>query len=107
MLGAALFALIGMLIYRWWQKREKPALPPPPPRPPWEVAIEKLMTYAVGRPVEHQDMPSVRRIAHEAKAGNYRFSSLVMGVVNSAPFQMRAKHLPREEAAAAPVHGGR
>jgi hypothetical protein len=42
LLGAALFALLGMLIYRWWQKREKPALPPPPPRPPWEVAIEKL-----------------------------------------------------------------
>jgi hypothetical protein len=42
LLGAALFALLGMLIYRYWQRREKPELPPPPPRPPWEVAIEKL-----------------------------------------------------------------
>jgi hypothetical protein len=50
---------------------------------------EKLLTYALGRPVSDDDAPAIRRIVHEARASNYRFSSLVLGVVNSTPFQMR------------------
>ena len=49
----------------------------------------KLMTYALGRGVEYYDMPSIRAIVHEAAHNDYRFSSLVMGIVKSAPFQMR------------------
>jgi hypothetical protein len=71
-----------------------------------EVAIGKLMTYALGRPIEAHDMPTVRKIARDARPSNYRFSSLVMGVINSAPFQMRVKHEPQAEAAAAPAGGG-
>jgi hypothetical protein len=49
----------------------------------------KLMTYALGRGVEYYDMPSIRAIVQDASRNNYRFSSLIMGVVKSAPFQMR------------------
>ena len=50
---------------------------------------EKLLTYALGRSVEADDMPAVRTIVRGAAADNYRFSSLVRGIVNSVPFQMR------------------
>jgi hypothetical protein len=50
---------------------------------------EKLMTFALGRTVEYYDMPAVRKIVREAARDNYRFSSIVMGIVRSAPFQMR------------------
>ena len=50
---------------------------------------EKLLTYALGRGVEHSDGPAVRRIIRDAKANDFRFSSLIMGVVKSTPFQMR------------------
>ena len=50
---------------------------------------QKLMTYGLGRGVEHADMPLVRAVAREAAAQNYRFSSIVAGVVKSAPFQMK------------------
>jgi hypothetical protein len=49
---------------------------------------EKLLTYALGRGVEYQDMPVVRDIVREAARNDYRFSSLVLGIVTSAPFQM-------------------
>jgi len=49
---------------------------------------EKLMTYALGRGVEYRDMPVVRAIVREAARNDYRFSSLVLGIVTSAPFQM-------------------
>ena len=51
----------------------------------------KLMTYAVGRATQYYDMPAVRAIARHAASEDFRFSSLVLGVVNSAPFQMRMK----------------
>ena len=54
-----------------------------------QTLTEKLMTYAMGRSVEYYDMPTVRHIVRDAARDNYRFSSLVMGVVKSAPFQMR------------------
>jgi hypothetical protein len=50
---------------------------------------EKLMTYALGRGVEYYDMPAIRAIVQNAARNDYRFSSLVMGIVKSTPFQMR------------------
>jgi hypothetical protein len=64
------------------------------------VVTEKLLTYALGRGVEYPDMPVVRSVLHGAAASNYRFSSLVMGIVKSAPFQMSMKPLtPIQQAA--------
>jgi mono/diheme cytochrome c family protein len=54
-----------------------------------ETMTEKLMTYALGRSVEYYDMPTVRAIVRDAARDNYRFSSIVLGIVRSAPFQMR------------------
>ena len=48
------------------------------------VVAEKLLTYALGRGVEYQDMPLVRSIVRDAAKDNYRFSSLVMSIVKSA-----------------------
>src|SRR5437660_12879563 len=56
-----------------------------------EVVAEKLLTYALGRGVEYQDMPLVRSIARDAKRSDNRFSALVLGVVNSTPFQVNMK----------------
>ena len=50
---------------------------------------DKLMTYGLGRGVEHKDKPIVRAVARDAASQNYRFSSIVLGIVNSAPFQMK------------------
>ena len=47
------------------------------------------MTYALGRGLEYYDMPVVRSITRDAASNDYRFSSIVMGIVNSTPFQMR------------------
>jgi mono/diheme cytochrome c family protein len=59
---------------------------------------EKLMTYALGRGLEHYDMPVVRRIARDAAADDYRFSSIVLGIVESEPFRMRiAEELPADD----------
>jgi hypothetical protein len=56
-----------------------------------EVVVEKLLTYALGRGVEYQDMPLVRAIARDAGRDRNRFSALVLGVVRSTPFQMNVK----------------
>jgi hypothetical protein len=45
------------------------------------------MTYALGRSLTYNDMPTVRRIVREAEADDYRFSALVWGIVTSAQFQ--------------------
>jgi len=50
---------------------------------------EKLLTYALGRGLEYYDAPAVRKILHEATEQDYRFSSLILAIVNSTPFQMR------------------
>jgi len=55
------------------------------------VLTEKLLTYALGRGLEYYDMPTVRRIVHDADAKNDRFSSIVLGIVESTPFEMRRK----------------
>ena len=53
------------------------------------TVAERLLMYALGRPVEYYDMPTVRRILREAAAGGNRWSSLILGIVRSAPFQAR------------------
>jgi hypothetical protein len=50
---------------------------------------EKLLTYAIGRGVESYDRPAVDQIAQSAKAGNYKFSKFILGIVRSDPFQKR------------------
>jgi hypothetical protein len=55
------------------------------------TATRKMLTYALGRPLSHVDMPTVRTIVRRAAADKNRFSSLILGVVESAPFQMRVK----------------
>ncbi|RPH60754.1 MAG: DUF1588 domain-containing protein, partial [Acidobacteria bacterium] len=55
------------------------------------TATEKLLTYALGRPVHSNDMPTVRSIVRRAAMNNNRFSSLMLGVIESAPFQLRRK----------------
>ena len=55
------------------------------------VATEKLMTYAAGRAVTAYDLPAIRKITRESARNDYRFSSLILGVVKSEPFQMRTK----------------
>ena len=53
------------------------------------VVAEKLLTFALGRGLDHADAPAVRSIVRSAAADDYRLSSLVLGIVNSTPFQMR------------------
>ena len=53
------------------------------------TAIEKLLVYALGRGLDHHDMPVVRQILRKAAAHDYRFSSLVLAIAESVPFQMR------------------
>ena len=50
---------------------------------------EKLFTFALGRGVEYFDAPAIRKIVRDARAENYRFSSLIVGIATSTPFQMR------------------
>jgi mono/diheme cytochrome c family protein len=52
-----------------------------------QTLTEKLMTYALGRSVEYYDMPTVRAIVRDSKATDYRFSSIVMGIVNAPSFR--------------------
>ncbi len=52
-----------------------------------QTFTEKMMTYALGRGVEYYDMPAIRKIVRNAKADNYKFSSIVMGIVSTPAFQ--------------------
>jgi hypothetical protein len=56
-----------------------------------DTVTQKLLTYALGRGLQYYDMPVVRRLLDEARDENYEFSSLVIGIVESAPFRMRAR----------------
>jgi hypothetical protein len=56
-----------------------------------QLAVEKLLTYGLGRGVEYQDMPLVRQIARDSSSQGNRFSALVLGVVKSRAFQMNMK----------------
>jgi hypothetical protein len=55
------------------------------------VMTEKLLTYALGRGTGYFDMPSVRGVVREARDHDYRFSAMVVGIVESTPFQMKTK----------------
>ncbi|MBN1238121.1 MAG: DUF1592 domain-containing protein [Gammaproteobacteria bacterium] len=56
-----------------------------------QVVTEKLLTYAIGRGLEYQDMPLIRSITRSAAENDYRFSSLLMGVIESPAFTMNMK----------------
>ncbi len=53
------------------------------------TVASKLLMYAIGRNLQYYDQPAVRAIAQQAAPANYTFESLIIGVVESAPFQMR------------------
>ena len=53
------------------------------------AVTEKLLEYALGRGLEYTDRPAVRRILHDAAADDYRWPSIVHGIVKSTPFQWR------------------
>jgi mono/diheme cytochrome c family protein len=51
--------------------------------------VSKLLTYALGRHVDHRDQPAIRRITRDAAAADHRWSAIILGIVNSTPFQLR------------------
>jgi Protein of unknown function (DUF1592)/Protein of unknown function (DUF1588)/Protein of unknown function (DUF1587)/Protein of unknown function (DUF1585)/Protein of unknown function (DUF1595)/Planctomycete cytochrome C len=53
------------------------------------VITEKMLTYALGRGLEYYDMPAVRNIVRDGRSRDFRFSSIVLGIVRSTPFQMK------------------
>jgi hypothetical protein len=53
-----------------------------------ETFTERLLTYALGRGVEQYDAPVIRKIVRESASGDYRWSSIILGIVKSKPFQM-------------------
>jgi len=67
------------------------------------VLTERMLTYALGRGLEYYDMPAVRKIMRDARATDYRFSSIVLGVVRSVPFQMKERSAPAVNTARADV----
>jgi mono/diheme cytochrome c family protein len=56
-----------------------------------QTMTEKLLTYGLGRRLEYYDMPMIRKIVRDAAKDDYRFSSVIMGIVKSPPFQMSVK----------------
>ena len=65
------------------------------------VVTEKMLTYALGRGIEYQDMPMLRSIVRDAASSNYKFSSIVLGIVKSPAFQMNMKPAGTNEKVAA------
>jgi hypothetical protein len=59
-----------------------------------QTFTENLLSYGIGRVLGPTDMPAVRKIAQDAGLSNNRFSSYVLAIVNSAPFQMRKEEEP-------------
>ena len=59
-----------------------------------ETVTEKLLTYALGRGIEYYDAPAVRQITRNAASSDYRWSSVIRGIVESTPFQMRRSREP-------------
>lgn len=64
------------------------------------TVTEKLLTYALGRGVEYGDMPTVRAIVKQSAANDYRFSSILLGIVKSDSFQMNRKPESAQQTAA-------
>ena len=65
---------------------------------------EKLLTYALGRGVEYTDMPLVRAIAADAGRENYRFSTVVLRIVESTPFTMKKAVVQKPGTTAQALH---
>ncbi len=53
------------------------------------TAVKKLLLYALGRGIEYYDQPAIRKIMRDSASDDYRWSSIILGIVNSTPFQMR------------------
>ncbi len=70
-----------------------------------KTVTEKLMAYALGRRVEYYDEPTVRKIVHDAAANQYKWSSIILGIVKSPAFLER--DLPEPTTRAAEVGDGR
>ncbi len=68
------------------------------------TVAKKLLIYALGRGLDYRDMPTVRAILRDASRDNYRFSTLILGVVQSTPFQMRTA---LGEGVAAPIQSAK
>jgi hypothetical protein len=68
-----------------------------------QALTEKLMTFALGRVVEYQDMPRIREIVRDAGAHDYKFSSLITGIVRSDQFQ-KSKVVPEKVETPTPTH---
>ena len=60
---------------------------------------EKLMIYALGRGVEAYDMPAIRKIMRDAASGGYKMQDLILGIVESYPFQYRRTPAAPQQAA--------
>ena len=58
------------------------------------TVTERLLTYALGRGVEYYDQPAIRAILRQTESNDYRWSSLVLAIVQSTPFQMRKSGQP-------------
>jgi uncharacterized protein DUF1585 len=54
------------------------------------TVVEKMLTYALGRGLSYHDAPVVRQLVQTLRANDYKWSSLLTGIVQSAPFQMRS-----------------
>jgi hypothetical protein len=73
--GATVEGLAGLRAYLLEQPEQFP-----------RTVTEKLLAYALGRPLEYTDRPVVRQIVRNAAAHDYNWSSIIMGIVNSPPF---------------------
>ena len=72
-----------------------------------QTFTEKMMTYALGRGVEYYDMPGIRKIVRDARRDNYRFSSIVMGIINAPEFQSSMTEQPAPSQIAAKLRSHR
>jgi hypothetical protein len=61
------------------------------------TVADKLLTYALGRGLEYNDRPAVRKIVREAAPNDYRWSSMILGITKSVPFQMRLRRTSEAE----------
>src|SRR5690606_18502937 len=71
-----------------------------------QAFTERLMTYALGRPLRAQDMPAVRRIVRDAAGQEYRLESLVQGIVASDAFRKRLPAQGQSDGTTHVAHAG-
>jgi hypothetical protein len=72
------------------------------------TVVEKLLIYALGRGLDYTDAPTVRQLVRDGSRHDYRWSSLALGIVGSAPFQQRIVRAgEQQQPAATTVAGGR